>query len=160
MGAAGGERTALPRSGSGQRLTMHASISTKGDVVVGEYARGDSYTFADHVEELVKKYDKVLVITDNHSSHKSKDFKRLLRRIRRKYPGKKVRIRALPVGSPYLNAVEEFWNILKTTLLARYHYPEFDDMRWEIHDFMENTKTIDLDVLEYLFREPPQYAVA
>ena len=155
-----GERTTLPRSGSGQRVTLHASISTKKDVVAGEYARGDSFTFADHVEELVKKYDKVLVITDNHSSHTSKDFKRLLRRIRRKYPGKKVRIRTLPVGSPHLNVVEEFWNMLKAALLSRYHYKESDDMRWEIHDFMENNKTIDLDALEYLFRNPEPYVVA
>ena len=154
-----GERSTLPRSGSGQRATLHCSISTRGRVVVGEYARADSYTFADHAGKLLEHDDKVVVFTDNHSSHVSKDFKRAMRRLRRMYPGKRMRVRTLPVGSPYLNAVEEFWNTLKGDLLARYHYPDFDDMRWEISDFAEKTRTVGLDVKEYLFRDPSLYAV-
>ena len=155
-----GERTTLPRSGSGGRATVHGSISTKGVVVMGEYVRADSFTFADHMEALLKDHDKVLIITDNLSVHTSKDTKNALRRLRRKYPGKKIRIRTLPVGSPYLSVVEELWNILKSLLLARYHYRTFDDMRWELADFAERTKTVELDAVEYLFRDPALYAIA
>ena len=155
-----GERTTLPRSGSGQRATVQALISTKKGVVMGEYARADSFSFLDHVEDLLQRDDKVLVITDNMSSHNSKDTRNGLRRLRRKYPGKKIRIRRLPVGSPYLSVVEALWNRLKAILLARYHYPTFDDVRWEIDDFAKNNTTIDLDAMEYLTRDPAIYAIA
>ena len=109
---------------------------------MGEYACADSFTFADHVEALLKEHDKVIMITDNLSAHTSKDAKSALRRLRRKYPGKRIRIRTLPVGSPYLSVVEELWNMLKLLLLARYHYRTFDDMKWELADFAERTKTV------------------
>ena len=149
-----GERSILPRSSSGGRATYHCSVSTAGRVMMDEYARGDSFTFMDHIGHLMERHDKVVVITDNHSSHFSKDRDRLLRRLRRKYPGKKIRIRRLPVGSPYLSIVEAIWNMMKSILLARHHYPAFNDMRWDMGDFAENTKTIDLDAKEYLFRDP------
>ena len=116
-----GERSVLPRSGSGLWVTYHCSVSTKGEVVAGEYARGDARTFVDHASRLLKKNDKVVMFTDNHSSHFFKDAKRPLRELRRKNPGKKIRARPLPVGSPYLSIIEEIWNMLKAILLARFY---------------------------------------
>lgn len=154
-----GERTTLPLAISGKRVTMHASISTDGEAVIEECTRADAFTFGKHIEGLLRRHDKVLVVTDNLSAHTSRDLKNIIRRLHRKYPGKRVRVRTLPVGSPYLSVVEQLWNMLKAILLARYHYPTFDEMRWDIDDFAKNTATTSLDAMEYLFRDPSLYAV-
>lgn len=148
-----GERTTLPRSGSGQRLTLHGSVSLKGETVIGEYVRGDSATFLDHLEQLLKPRKMVLVVTDNLSAHTSKDTKRGIRRLHRKYPGKKLRVRTLPVGHPELSVVEALWNKLKNALLARFHYSDFNELRWSIQDFAEDNRTISLSARKYLFRK-------
>ena len=40
------------------------------------------------------------------------------------------------------------------------YYEKFDDMRWDIDDFFENTRTINLDAGKYLFKNPRLYATA
>ena len=148
-----GERTTLPSSGSGRRLTLHGSVSLKSEVVLGEYVRGDSATFLDHLEQLLKPRKMVLVVTDNLSAHTSKDTKKGIRKLHRKYPGKKLRVRTLPVGHPELSVVEALWNKLKDALLARFHYYYFDELRWNIQDFVEDNRTISLSAEKYLFRK-------
>lgn len=148
-----GERTTLPSSGSGRRLTLHGSISLKSEVVIGEYVRGDSATFLDHLEQLLKHREMVLVVTDNLSAHTSRDTKKGIRKLLRKYPGKKLLVRTLPVGHPELSIVEALWNKLKAALLARFHYPDFNELRWSIQDFAEDNRTISLSARKYLFRK-------
>ena len=154
-----GERTTLPRSGSGGRSTARGSISTRGEDVTGEHARADSFALAGHAEGLRKDYGNVLVITDNLSAHASRDAKNSLRRLHRKYTGENtLKDPAGRIAVP--ERCRGARNMLKPLLPALCRYRTFDGTRRELADLAGRTRTVELDAVEYLFRDPVLYAIA
>ena len=154
-----GTQAALPHTGSSSRVSLFGYYFEDGTVTVHEYRHADAYSQIDSLERLVEDHDKIAIITDRSSIRKSRKGKRLLRKFRRMHPGKDVRFVYLPVGCPYLNVVEEIWNLLKSRVVKNHYYPTFDDLRWAIYEFFRTTR-FKLDMKKYLYRDPKKYALA
>jgi len=86
-----------------------------------EYAFADSCALIDSLRRIGAEYGKVAIVMDRMSAHQSEVVKKFLREYRLANPGRDIQLIFLPRGSPYLNVVEECWNLLKKAV-AQHHY--------------------------------------
>ena len=84
-----------------------------------EYVFGYSYALIDSLKRIATEYGRVAIVMDRMSAHNSKAVKKFLRKYRATYPGRDIQPIFLPHGLPYLNVVEECWNLLKKSRRAK-----------------------------------------
>ena len=118
-----------------------------------EYAFGDTYSVIESLKIIAAEYGRVAIIMDRMSAHNSKAMKKFLRGYRAAHPDRDIQLIFLPRGSPYLNVVEECWNLLKKAVAQHYYYPRLDDFRWAITDYLR-TARFSMDMEEFLYRNP------
>ena len=63
----------------------------------------------------------------------------------------------LPRGSPYLNVVEECWNLLEKAV-AQYYYPRLGDFRRAVSDHLR-TARYGMKMDDFLYRSPRLHLV-
>ena len=80
-------------------------------------------------------------------------MKKFLREYRAAYPDRDIQLIFLPRGSPYLNVVEECWNLMKKAVAQHYYYPRFDDFRWAVSAY-HRTARFSMDMEAFLYRNP------
>jgi len=108
--------------------------------------RFDSQTFITYLEDIRKKFKKFVMIVDRAATqHRSSVVKEYLER-----NSKTIKVEYFPVGSPYLNAVEECWRQGKCNILSNY-YPNFTNIKQAISRYYR-TRKFKLDIKKYLFR--------
>lgn len=129
----------LPRGG---RETIPTTFSKRSLKVFGALGRNilhimpahstKSSVFKIFLEALRQKYGKVVFVTDNATSHKSKLIQDYL-----KLAGGDVVLIYLPAYTPQLNPIEIQWRIIKARLAGRYFATE-DEMEDSIIRLVES----------------------
>ena len=92
--------------------------------------------------------DKVALIMDAASQHRTKDFKEFVKENHRR-----LRIMYLPTGCPELSAIEECWHQLKIQPFM-YDYYEHISGRTQVAMKYLRTATFSQNIEQYLFRKP------
>ena len=145
-----GTRIGVPYTGGHQKTTVYGAVADDGRQMFRLHDRFDGPTFLQYVRELHGRFGKILVLCDRASPHRTKDLARYLR----DHDG--VRIRYLPRGSPYLNVVEQCWNVGKRELLVSRYYRTFAVMCHTISNYYR-TARFGYDLFAYLYRSPSKY---
>ena len=132
-------------TGSHEKTIIYGVLALDGKQLFRQKERFDSQTFVTYLEDVRKKFKKFVMIVDRATQHRSRTIKEYLQRNERT-----IRIEYFPVGSPYLNAVEECWRQGKCNILSNY-YPDFSNIKQAISRYYR-TKRFNLDIKKYLFR--------
>lgn len=94
---------------------------------------------------LNAKYGKCVLILDNAKYHRSNMVNDYI-----KSTNKDMILLFLPPGAPHLNAIEECWHQVKTSLIGTY-FETLEDLKEAIAKYLR-AKTFNLDVFAYLYR--------
>ena len=106
----------------------------------------DTATFIRYLDELRRKYGRILVLVDGAAPHRSKVTMDYLARHHAT-----VTLRRFPVGAPRMNAVEETWRRSKLdTQVCEYH-SLLEDMKKRPAEYFRTTR-FNLDLFKYLRR--------
>ncbi len=120
-------------TGNHKFLTLFGAFAMDGRRFVRIYDKFNKETFLDFVRELRRHFGKIAIIMDRAPQHRSKAFEKFVRE------NDDVKAIYLPRGCPELNAAEQFWNMLKRTLLNSEYYPTFEDMVNAIRKYIRTT---------------------
>lgn len=148
-----GCKATLPGGRSRQTVAVHGIYFDDDTHIVREYAHADALTLADFLEDASARHPKMVLYVDQSSINTSAEIKRALRELRRRHPDRDVRLFPLPVGSPYLSVIEEFWNLLKDAVTKRYRYKTFSALRWAVMDHARTVR-VRLGLYNFLYRNP------
>ena len=126
-----------------KKCTCFAAWGADGMFFHRYYDRGNTDNMIDFVQNLYEEFNKVLLIMDNASYHKSKNLIKDLE----KY-GNSIRIIYLPVYSPDLNPVEMVWKELKK-YIANGMYRRVNDMTRVMDDMLYDGTVIMPNLPQY-----------
>lgn len=132
-------------TGSHDKTIVYGTLSLDGTQIFRQDTKFDSQTFIAYLEVVKKKFNKFVMIVDRATQHRSRLVKEYLQRNKGT-----IRIEYFPVGSPYLNAVEECWRQGKYNVLSNY-YSDFSNIKQSISQYYR-TRRFNLDIKKYLFR--------
>ena len=153
-----GEKAALPSGRSRLVIAVHGIWFENGARYFREYKHADARTMVDFLKGATAKFGKIVLYADRSSINSSEETKKFQRDLRAQYPDRDVRLFLLPVGSPYLSVIEEFWNLLKDAVTKRYRYSTFSALRWAVMEYAR-TASVHLDMYKYLYRDPRKYVL-
>ena len=142
-----GRRIKRPYTGRHKTIAVFGTVTQSGSQLFKTYDRFNVKTFTNYLKALEDKYGKIAIMTDSASVHKSKAIKKWLK----KHPN--VKLIWLPKGSPYLNAVEQCWNMAKHALLVSEYYGNFDTFKRAVSKYFRTTK-FNLKIGNYIYRDP------
>ena len=134
----------VPHTGSHERLVVHGALSLDGEQPFRTHGGLNADTFVDYLRELRRRFGKVAVVADRAPQHGAWAVEEFLSR------NGDVELPWLPVGSPYLNAVEA-WRQMKWAVACSEHCPTMRAMRKAVSRHLRVTRYA-LDVRAYLFR--------
>ena len=133
-------------TGSHDKTIVYDTLSLDGSKqIFRQDTKFDSQTFIAYLEVVKKKFNKFVMIVDRATQHRSRLVKEYLQRNKGT-----IRIEYFPVGSPYLNAVEECWRQGKYNVLSNY-YSDLSNIKQSISQYYR-TRRFNLDIKKYLFR--------
>ena len=127
----------------GKACTCFGALGADGLFFHRYYERGNTDNMIDFVQNLYEEYNKILLIMDNASYHKSKKLIEDLE----KY-GHDVKIIYLPAYSPDLNPVEMVWKELKK-YIANARYKKVNDMTGAMDDMIYDGTVIMPNLPQY-----------
>ena len=138
----------------GDRVTADISLSRKRFHMFGAlseeeffgcfYDKANGKSFCDFLDQLHKRYGKVLVFLDNAAVHKSSMTKRKLKEL-----GGDVVLRFLPPYTPELNPAEGQWRIFRKAT-ANVVYESTDDMQNSMVKMLKNDEVQVAKMSRYL----------
>ncbi len=104
-------------------------------------------TFLKFVKKLLELSDKVAIVMDAASQHKTKTFKKFV-----KENSSRLRIMYLPTGCPEFSAIEECWHQLK---IQPFMYERHEHVSERARAAMKylRTATFNQNIERYLFRK-------
>ena len=135
----------MERSGWRDKIVVYGSIADDGTRLMRAYDRFNGANSVRYLEPARQKWEKVLMITDNASQHKTGKVRR--------YPEQNpdVRIPYLPVARPEPGAIEGIWRQAKYRLIMSESYRTLDDLRRAVSEHFR-TCSIKVDIYTYLAR--------
>ena len=104
-----GECKTLPTTGKQSRLHLVGALTLKGmKVMIREYKKINEDSIIRFLQDLEKESfaERIHVILDNASAHKSKKLKMFLKESR-------IKLHYLPPYSPNLNPIERLWKVFR-----------------------------------------------
>ncbi len=135
--------------GNRRRTVAYGAIATDGRRFFRTYDKFDGPTFLRYLKELRSHFGKVPVIMDGASAHTTRDVKKFVA----DNPDT-VRVRYLPVATPELSGMEEYWHRAKRDVLVSEYYATFEEMRHALSEYLRTTSFAD-DIMEYLGTKSP-----
>ena len=135
--------------GNRRRTVAYGAIATDGRRFFRTYDKFDGPTFLRYLKELRSHFGKVLVIMDGASAHKTRDVKKFVADNR-----DTLMVRYLPVATPRLSGIEEFWHQAKRDVLVSEYYATFEEMRKTLSEYLR-TASFKHDIMEYLGTKSP-----
>jgi transposase len=150
-----GETPVIKKTGQRFSLNMVSAISNKGHVefmiLDGTFNGG---VFLEFLIRLIKyKQQKVFLVADGHSAHKTKTIKAWLEENKNR-----IELFFLPPYSPELNAQEYVNQDLKTNVIGKKRPANKAQMRNNVEEFMNNRKNNRRQVQKYFHVSHVQYA--
>lgn len=141
-----GTKPRLLVTGSHRRTAVFGALAEDGTQLFRQYDDGaDSDSFLDYVEELHRKYPKMILFIDRAPWHwKSERVRAYFRRHR-----DTIDVQWFPKGFPEANPVEECWNQGKNSVLGSTFPESFSAMKKLISQYYRTTK-FKLNLYKYL----------
>ena len=103
-------------TGSHEKTIVYGVLSLDGKQLFRQYEKFDSVSFVAYLEVIKKKFKRFIIFLDRATQHRSKMVEEYLQR-----NSKTIRVEYFPVGSAFLNAVEECWRQGKGNILSDYY---------------------------------------
>lgn len=132
-------------TGSHEKTIVYGVLSLDGKQLFRQYEKFDSVSFVAYLEVIKKKFKRFIIFLDRATQHRSKMVEEYLQR-----NSKTIRVEYFPVGSAFLNAVEECWRQGKGNILSDY-YSSLSNIKQAISNYYR-TRRFNLDIKKYLFR--------
>ena len=132
-------------TGSHEKTIVYGVLSLNGKQLFRQDEKFDSDSFVAYLEVIKKKFKKFIIFLDRATQHRSKMVVEDLQR-----NSKTIRVEYFPVGSAFLNAVEECWRQGKGNILSHY-YSSLSNIKQAISNYYR-TRRFNLDIKKYLFR--------
>jgi len=142
-----GEPVTVPYDGRRPRTVAYGAMTADGRKFFRTYDRFDGKTFLKYLRELCRHYGRVLVVMDGALQHRTRDVRSFIA----DHPGA-VRVMYLPVGTPELSAIEEYWHQAKRDVLVSEYYATFGEMRRTLSEYLR-TSDLRLDIMKYIGRQ-------
>lgn len=132
-------------TGSHEKTIVYGVLSLDGKQMFRQDDKFDSQSFVTYLEQVKKKFKKFVMIVDRATQHRSKMVDEYIQR-----NSKTMKVEYFPVGSSFLNAVEECWRQGKDNILSNY-YSSFTQIKQAISNYYRKRR-FNLDIKKYLFR--------
>lgn len=150
-----GETPVIKKTGQRFSLNMVSAISNKGHlefmILEGTFNGG---VFLEFLAQLIKyKQQKIFLVVDGHSAHKTKAIKAWLKENKHK-----IELFFLPPYSPELNAQEYVNQDLKTNVIGKKRPINKAQMKNNVEEFMNKRKKDKKQVQKYFRVSHVQYA--
>ena len=143
-----GMRILLPWSGGHHRFSMLCSMVMDDRVFFNQTKKVDTTSFLEHIEKVYSEVGKMVLFVDKASWHMSKDAVEFFQK-------REIILVWYPVRYPYLNPVEEVWNVLKQSMDHSIRYADLETHLDVVHKFVKH-HTFDYDFRKYWRRKPPK----
>ena len=127
------------------KTIVYGTLAEDGIRLMRQYERFDGPTFVRYLKEVRRKWDKVLLITDNANQHRHREVRKYLE----EHDG--LEILHLPTVTPKLSAVESVWKDAKYRLVTSEHYETLEDLTHAVSEYFR-TCSIRLDIYKFLYR--------
>ena len=132
--------------GDHQRRIIYGAISDSHQYFLQKKKFNDT-TFLKFIKKLLELCDKIAIVMDAASQHKTKQFKKFV-----KANSSRLRIMYLPTGCPEFSAIEECWRQLKIQPFMYGCHEHVSDRARAAMKYLR-TATFNQNVEEYLFRK-------
>lgn len=132
-------------TGSHEKTIVYGALSLDGKQLFRQDDKFDSQSFIEYLEQVKKKFKKFVMIVDRATQHRSRMVEEYLQR-----NVGTIKVEYFPVGSAYLNAVEECWRQGKGNILSNY-YSSLPQIKQAISNYYR-TRRFSLDIKKYLLR--------
>jgi len=140
-----GSKPIMLATGSHRKSCVFGALAEDGSQLFRQYSNCDSDAFLPYMEELKRKYPKMILFMDKVAYHKKEArVKRFLRKNK-----DCIKVRWFPTGFPEANPMEECWNQGKDDVLGSKFYDSFWDFKKSIAKYYR-TKRFKLDLYKYL----------
>ncbi len=144
-----GTRSVASYSGDHTKVAVFGSIAEDGRRLFRTFTGSfTSVQFIECLEALRAKFGKVAVFCDRWSVHRSTDVAKYL--VDHPY----VKLIMIPKGSPYLNIVEECWNLGKHFVFRGIVYRKISELRHAISEYYRTVSFAHLCMYKYNYRSP------
>ena len=132
-------------TGSHEKTIVYGVLSLDGKQFFRQDDQFDSQSFISYLEQVRKKFKKFVIFLDRATQHRLKVVEEYFQ-----HNLKTIKVEYFPVGSSYLNAVEECWRQGKCNILPNY-YSSFSQVKQAISNYYRKRR-FNLDIKKYLFR--------
>ena len=141
-----GDPVTVSRHGRRDKTVVYGTLAEYGTRLMRQYGRFDGPpTFVRYLKGVRRKWDDVLLITDNASQHRHREVWKYLEG----HDG--LEILYLPTATPKLSAVESVWKDAKYRLVTSEHYETLEDLTHAVSEYFR-TRSIGLDIYKSLYR--------
>lgn len=145
MWAIKGSKPRLLTTGSHARTVVFGALGEDGTQLFRQYPNADSDPFLEYLEEMHRKWPKMILFIDKATYHKKEArVKARLRELR-----DSIKIRWFPTGFPEANPMEQCWNTGKDSVLGSTFYYNFKELKYAITNYYRTTR-FNLDLYKYL----------
>ena len=125
---------------------MMCSMTSGGEMFLNYTSTANTETFLEHIDRVYKKVGKMVLVLDRASYHKSKDAMKF-------FKDRDIILVWYPAGHPYLNPVEEVWNVIRTAVNNSVRYADAASHISAIFNFAGSHK-FDYDFATFWRRRP------
>lgn len=129
-------------TGSHEKTIVYGVLSLDAKQLFRQKDKFDSQSFITYLQQVKKKF---IMIVDRATQHRSKMVEEYFQQ-----NIETIKVEYFPVGSVFLNAVEECWRQGKCNILSNY-YSRFSQVKQAISNFYRKRR-FNLDIKKYLFR--------
>jgi len=142
-----GEPIVMQYNGRHSKAVAYGATAADGRRLFRTCDRFDGDMFLEYLKELRRHFGKVNVIMDNASQHSTNDVNDFLAKNK-----DGIRVMHLPVATPELGAIEEYWHQSKRDVLVSEYYATFEEMRRAVSEYTR-TSGPRLDIMKYIGRK-------
>jgi len=139
------KRPMVTVAGCQVKTIVYGVLSLDGKQLFRQNDKFDSQSFITYLKQVRKKFNKFIIFLDRATQHRSKMVEEYLQQ-----NIETMKVEYFPVGSAFLNAVEECWRQGKGSILSNY-YSSFSQVKQAISNFYRKRR-FNLDIEKYLFR--------
>lgn len=132
-------------TGSHEKTIVYGVLSLDGKQLFRHDDKFDSQSFLSYLDQVKKKFNKFIIFLDRATPHRSNMVEDYFQR-----NSKTIKVEYFPMGSSFLNAVEECWRQGKYNILSNY-YSSFSQVKQAISNYYRKRR-FNLDIIKYLFR--------
>ena len=140
-----GSKPVVLTTGSHKNITVYGALAEDSTQLFRQYVGANSDGFLDYIEQMCRKYSKMILFLDKATYHKKEARVVAFFKAHRS----SIRLRWFPSGFPEANPVEECWKQGKSSVLGSTFYDSFDDFKKAVTKYYR-TKKFNLDLYEYL----------